>query len=95
MILTLLLMMSGQLLPGAACAQGLVRVCGFKEEPVEWVYTGLGPLLLHDVLASRKGVAASLALLASCVARRLHVRLLPFLPPSAAQAGKLPGVSAR
>ena len=70
-----------------ACTQGLARVCGFKEEPVEWVYTGLAPLLLRDVLASRKGVAASLALLASCAARRLHVYLLPFLPPNAAQAG--------
>ena len=58
---------------------------------MEWVYTGVAPLLLRDVLASRKGVTASLALLASCVARRLHVHLLPFLPPGAAQAGALPG----
>lgn len=76
------------------CTQGLVRVCGFKEEPVEWVYTGVGPLLLRDVLAARKGVAASLALLASCIARRLHVHLLPYLPPGAAQAGELPRVHA-
>ena len=67
------------LTPISACTQGLARVCGFKEEPVEWVYTGVGPLLPRDVLASRKGVAASLALLASCVARRLHVHLLPYL----------------
>ncbi|KAK9840730.1 hypothetical protein WJX81_000639 [Elliptochloris bilobata] len=67
--------------------EGLVRAAGFREEPVEWVYTGLGPLLLRDVLASRKGVAASLALLTSCVARRLHVPLLPALPPHAASAG--------
>ena len=61
---------------------------------MEWVYTGVGPLLLRDVLAARKGVAASLALLASCVAQRLHVHLLPYLPPGAAQAGELPGVHA-
>lgn len=58
---------------------------------MEWVYTGVGPLLPRDVLASRKGVAASLALLASCVARRLHVHLLPYLPPDAAQGGELLG----
>ena len=74
--------------PDSVCAQGLACVCGFKEEPVEWVYTGVGPLLPRDVLASRKGVAASLALLASCVSRRLHVHLLPYLPPGAAQAGE-------
>ena len=34
-------------------------------------------------------MAASLALLASCVARRLHMDLLPYLPPGAAQVGEL------
>lgn len=69
--------------------QGLVHRCGFKEESVEWVYSGIGPLLLRDVLASRKGVAASLSLLSSCVARRLCLPLLPMPPSHAAVAGEV------
>lgn len=67
--------------------QGLGRVCGFKEEPVEWVYTGLPPLLLHDVLQSKKGVSAPLAVLTSCVAYRLGVPLLPAPPSASLGAG--------
>jgi len=54
---------------------------------VEWVYTGLGPLLLRDVLQSKKGVAAPLAVLASCVAARLGVPLLPAPPGHGLGAG--------
>ena len=54
---------------------------------MEWVYTGLGPLLLRDVLQSKKGVAAPLAVLTSCVAARLGVPLLPAPPGHGLGAG--------
>ena len=45
----------------------------FRNAPVEWVYDGLAPLLLPEVLRRRKGVPLALALVLCCVARRLGV----------------------
>ncbi|KIY97887.1 hypothetical protein MNEG_10072 [Monoraphidium neglectum] len=43
----------------------------FKHEPLEWVYDGLAPLMLPDVLRRRKGIPIALALAAAALARRL------------------------
>ena len=50
---------------------------GFRQKPFEWNYEGLKPLLLHEVLASRRGMTLSLCVLFSCVARRLGLALTP------------------
>ena len=46
-------------------------------EPFEWVYDGLKPLLLPDILQTRKGMSHSLAALYCCVARRAGLQLIP------------------
>jgi regulator of sirC expression with transglutaminase-like and TPR domain len=38
---------------------------------LEWVYDGLAPLMLPDVLRRRKGIPIALALAAAALARRL------------------------
>eukprot|EP00798_Chlamydomonas_sp_ICE-L_P020015 gene20015-26732_t len=44
-----------------------------KHSPVEWVYDGLLPLMLPDVLRRRKGIPLMLATSISCVATRLGI----------------------
>ena len=44
-----------------------------QHKPVEWVYDGLRPLLLPDVLRRRKGIPLMLAVTFAAVARRLGV----------------------
>ncbi|KAF6251695.1 hypothetical protein COO60DRAFT_1558044, partial [Scenedesmus sp. NREL 46B-D3] len=44
-------------------------------DPFEWVYDGLAPLLLPQVLQTRKGLPLSLAVVAGAVARRLGMPL--------------------
>ena len=46
-------------------------------EPFEWVYDGLKPLLLPDILQTKKGMSHSLAALYCCVARRAGLALIP------------------
>ncbi|CAL5228464.1 g11604 [Coccomyxa viridis] len=55
----------------------LVKREGFRQKPFEWNYEGLKPLLLHEVLASGRGMTLSLCILFSCVARRLGLILTP------------------
>ncbi|KAK9827465.1 hypothetical protein WJX74_003759 [Apatococcus lobatus] len=47
-------------------------------EPFEWVYDGLKPLLLPDILETKKGMSHSLAALYCCVARRAGLQLIPI-----------------
>ena len=55
----------------------LVEELKFVEKPFEWAYEGLGPLLLRDVLETRRGISLSLTILFSCIARRLGISLTP------------------
>eukprot|EP00877_Chromochloris_zofingiensis_P009573 jgi/Chrzof1/486/Cz01g17160.t1 len=57
----------------AAISKHLFGTLRFKYEPVEWVYEGLSPLLLPDVLDRRTGIPLSLALVYAAVAERLGV----------------------
>ena len=50
----------------------------FRYEPFEWVYDGLAPLLLPDVLRKRRGVPISLAVVLCGVAHRLGLTAVPF-----------------
>ena len=54
----------------------------FRQEPFEWVYDGLSPLLLDEVLANKKGMSASLAALYTAVGRRLGFHLIPECAPN-------------
>ena len=69
-------------------AQVLVKDLRFQQKPFEWNYEGLAPLLLRDVLRTRRGISLSLAMLCSGVARRMGLSLLP-LPVSLA-GGRTP-----
>ncbi|GLC36810.1 hypothetical protein PLESTB_000780600 [Pleodorina starrii] len=72
-----------------AISEELFHQRRFKHEPVEWVYDGLAPALLPQVLRRQRGIPLSLAVLYCSVARRLGV---PAAPVKAA-AGFGPGVS--
>ena len=50
----------------------------FRYEPFEWVYDGLAPLLLPDVLRTRRGIPLSLAIMICSVARRLGLTAIPI-----------------
>lgn len=49
----------------------------YRQEPYEWVYDGLHPLLLDSVLKSREGIHISLAALYCALGRRLGCTILP------------------
>jgi hypothetical protein len=70
--------------PGSP-VQVLYRRRRLRHEPFEWVYDGLQPLWLADVVRRRKGSPAALAVLAAAVGRRADVPLLPV--PAAPQGG--------
>ncbi|GLI68291.1 hypothetical protein VaNZ11_012652 [Volvox africanus] len=72
-----------------AISKVLFHQLKFRHEPVEWVYDGLAPALLPQVVKRRRGIPLSLAILYCCVARRLGV---PAAPVKAA-AGGMPGIS--
>ena len=57
----------------------------FRQEPFEWVYDGLKPLLLDEVLTSQKGMHISLAAVYTATGRRLGLQLLPQQVPSSGQ----------
>lgn len=59
------------------CLQALAVKQGFRQKPFEWNYEGLKPLLLHEVLASKRGMSLSLCILFSCIAKRLGLALMP------------------
>lgn len=49
----------------------------YRQEPYEWVYDGLSPLLLDAVAGSCEGIHISLAALYCAVGRRLACSILP------------------
>lgn len=49
-----------------------------KHEPVEWLYDGVGPLLLPEVLETARGVPLTLAITHQALARRLGIATLLF-----------------
>ncbi|BDA50964.1 hypothetical protein COCOBI_17-1830 [Coccomyxa sp. Obi] len=67
----------GQLQQLAHLHKVLVEELKYIEKPFEWAYEGLGPLLVRDVLETRRGISFSLTILFSCIARRLGVSLTP------------------
>jgi hypothetical protein len=58
--------------------QVLYRQYKLRYEPFEWVYDGLKPLLLPNLLSRRKGAPLTLAAAAAAVGRRLGVPLVPL-----------------
>lgn len=50
----------------------------FHQKPFEWAYEGLAPLLLRDVLQTRRGIGLSLTMLFAAVASRTGLHLLPY-----------------
>eukprot|EP00775_Hariotina_reticulata_P004608 gene4608-4862_t len=58
-----------------ALRQVLFQEHKLRCDPFEWVYDGLAPLLLPDVLQTRKGIPLSLSLITAAVARRLDLPL--------------------
>jgi len=57
--------------------QVICEQADIKQQPYEWVYDGLQPLLLDSVLETHKGVHISLAALYCAVGRRLSCSLMP------------------
>ena len=45
----------------------------FRQEPYEWVYDGLKPLDIMDVLQTQKGISLSLSVIFLGVARQLGI----------------------
>ncbi|GIL86291.1 hypothetical protein Vretimale_13717 [Volvox reticuliferus] len=72
-----------------AISQVLFHHLKFRHEPVEWVYDGLAPALLPQVVKRRRGIPLSLAILYCSVARRLGVSAAPVK----AASGGAPGIS--
>lgn len=62
----------------------------FRQEPFEWVYDGLKPLLLPDVVRNRKGMSVSLATLTICVLRRLGLSAALHFVDRDGSGNKLP-----
>jgi Transglutaminase-like superfamily len=59
----------------------------FRQAPFEWVYDGLSPVLLPDVLHSHKGLCVVLSMLYILVAAPLGVDLVMMrVAPPAAEA---------
>ena len=50
---------------------------GYKVKPFEWLYEGLQPLLLPDVLARKWGIPLALSIVYTCLGLRLGVALVP------------------
>lgn len=64
-----------------------------KQQPYEWVYDGLKPLLLDNVLETHKGIHISLAALYCAVGRRLSCYVIPEIATRAASVGAPAGLS--
>jgi len=64
-----------------SCLQTLFHKARFRQDPFEWVYEGLSPLDMVDVLISGKGISLTLATTFAGVARELGIpmSLLPIL----------------
>lgn len=74
-----------------AALQVLFKQAKLRNAPFEWVYDGLAPALLPQVLARSKGMPLALALVAAAVARRLGVRMRLLCAPEAIQASTASG----
>lgn len=65
----------------------------YRQTPFEWVYDGLSPVLLADVLDSRKGLSIVLAIIYVLVGRDLGLALtmapVPKAPPASSLAGEM------
>lgn len=64
----------------------------FRQKPFEWVYDGLSPVLLQDVLESRSGLSILLATIYVSVAAHLNINLVMTPVPKTANAASLAGV---
>jgi len=64
-----------------ACLQTLFHKARFRQDPFEWVYEGLSPLDMLDVLTSGKGISLTLATTFAGVSRELGIpmSLMPIL----------------
>lgn len=73
--------------------QVLFSEAKLRNTPFEWVYDGLAPALLPQVLKRRKGMPLSLTLVAAAVARRLGMPMQLLCaaegPPASTASGKL------
>jgi len=61
--------------------QVLFQQAKLRNAPFEWVYDGLAPALLPQVLQRSKGMPLSLALVAAAVGRRLGMQLQLLCAP--------------
>lgn len=73
------------------CLQLLFKKHKFRQTPFEWVYDGLSPVLIHDVLKSRKGLCIVLATIYVVVAAPLGLQLAMARVPEPAHAESLAG----
>jgi hypothetical protein len=71
--------------------QVLFKQARLRNTPFEWVYDGLAPALLPQVLERSKGMPLSLALVAAAVARRLGVRMQLLCAPEGLAASTAQG----
>lgn len=74
----------------SALKETIFDVYKFHYRPFEWVYEGLGPLTLTDLLKKKRGTPAAIAMLITVVGQRLSIPLLP-LPAAPIQAGAVNG----
>jgi hypothetical protein len=74
-----------------AVPQVLFKQAKLRNAPFEWVYDGLAPALLPQVLARSKGMPLALALVVAAVARRLGVRMRLLCAPEAIQSSTASG----
>jgi hypothetical protein len=74
-----------------AALQVLFKQAKLRNAPFEWVYDGLAPALLPQVLARSKGMPLALALVVAAVARRLGVRMRLLCAPEAIQSSTASG----
>lgn len=57
---------------------GMYRRLKYKYEPFEWLYEGLKPILMENVLYSKKGTPAALSLFLSAIGEKIGLMLLPM-----------------
>jgi Transglutaminase-like superfamily len=63
----------------------------FRQAPFEWVYDGLSPVLLPDVLQTHKGLCIVLSMLYIMVAAPLNIDLVMMRVPQAPSDASLAG----
>lgn len=73
--------------------QALFEKHNFRQAPFEWVYDGLSPVMLPDVLSSHKGLCIVLSMLCIIVAAPLGIDLAMMRVPQPASEASLAGVT--